>query len=349
MEKNMDLLEGAARYRETINKGIRYIVSEINPDGSMNPREKGAFAFYKIPWALVLSGRYEEAEKVIRRIVEDTMNEEGDLKTEKRQKFHLDYYTYENAWIALAAHLISLFDISFKAWSYIEKFQDPDSGGYCSKYPFRKGGHNLEDPLSSAWVSNAGLHLGKVKEALKAADFIQELWDRQPDEENNFYYYCYSDTGLVLERPENEPEDRFFRINTKEPENWYYILGAQIAFLSKLYLISGRAEHLNLARRVQEFGMRCHEDIFRTDSAGKFCYGNINLYRATGDKKYLDIACRCADYLSNDQKPEGYWMRGGKATASSTAEFCIWLMNVLYLGNNGSIPNVVKGAKPCSV
>ena len=82
--------------------------------------------------------------------------------------------------------------------------------------------------------------------------------------------------------------------------------------------------------------MRCHEDLFQADSAGKFCYGNTFLYRATGDEGYLQVAERCADYLVADQQPEGCWMRGGKPTASSTAEFCVWLTNLLCLAEAGS-------------
>ena len=323
------MLADARSYREAVEKGLDYLVGQTNPDGSVNPTEKGSFAYYKLPWALVQGGRCEEAARIVRRIVDDTMTEEGDFYTEKRSKFHLDYYTYENAWIVLAAHLLSFFDIAEKGWRFIERFQDPETGGFCSKKPYAPGANHVEDPLSTAWVCNVALHLGKLATAEKGAAFIQMLWDTQPDIGESFYYYWRPDGGLVLERPPEEPDDRYFRINVAEPDSWCYILGAQVSFLAKLTLVTGQQEHLRLAQRVREFAMRCHEDLFQTDSAGKFCYGNTFLYHATGDEEYLRVAERCADYLANDQQPEGYWMRGGKPTASSTAEFCVWLTNLL--------------------
>lgn len=324
-------MRNAELYRESVGKGIDWIVSQINPDGSVNPAEKGSFAYYKLPWALILAGRPREAAKILRRIATDTMTEEGDFLTDKRQKFHLDYYTYENAWLVLAAQLLSLFDVATRGWSYIERFQDPNTGGFCSKHPYDPKADHVEDPLSTAWACNVGLHLGKVERACKAADFLQRIWDIQPDIENSFFYYWRPGGGLVLTRPAEEPEDRYFRINASEPENWYYILGAQIAFLAKLYLVTRDQKHLDLAKRIQAFGMRCHEDLFHSDSAGKFCYANTHLYYATGEARFLDVAKRCADYLVSDQQIEGCWMRGGKPTASSTAEFCVWLISLLYV------------------
>ena len=167
--------------------GLDYIVGQINPDGSVNPTEKGSFAYYKLPWALVLGGRCEEATRVVRRIVADTMTEEGDFHTDKRGKFHLDYYTYENAWIVLAAHLLSLLDIATRGWRFIARFQDPQTGGFCSKEAYAPGANHVEDPLSTAWICNAGLYLGKAAMAEKGAAFIQMLWDSQPNIEQNFY------------------------------------------------------------------------------------------------------------------------------------------------------------------
>jgi hypothetical protein len=319
--------EKVMKYHEAISKGLDYIAGCVNPDGSVNPVDKGSFAYYKLPWALVLGGRFDAASRVIQRIVNDTMTRDGDFHTDKRSKFHLDYYTYENAWIVLAAHLLSFHDIAEKGWSYIRRYQDPNTGGFCSKRPYDKNSDNCQDPLSTAWTMNVGLALGRLEEATRAADFIRMIWDIQPDIEHNFYYYWAPKGGLVLKRPADESDDRYFRIKAAEPENWHYILGAQIAFLAKLYLATGNPQHLALSKRIRDFALRCHPDILQTDSAGKIGYGNTCLFRATGDTQYRDIASRCMDYLVNDQQEQGYWMRGGKPTASSTAEFVAWLIH----------------------
>lgn len=319
------------KYCHAVRQGIAWLCDQINPDGTVNPAEKGAFAYYKLPWALAMAGKVEEASRIVQWIVRECMTDDGDFKTDARSKFHLDYYAYENAWIVLAAHVLGLFDIAGKGWAQIERFQNPQTGGICSRAPYAAEANGLEDPLSSAWVAGVGLHLGQLNMALRAADFLQHIWDSQPDTGKQFYFWSRPKEGLVTTRPPEEPADRDYRISTEEPENWHYITGAQVAFLAKLYLFTRNPRHLALARRVQEFGMSCHDDLFSTDSSGKFGYGNSYLYRGTGETKYLETATRCADYLCDDQQPEGCWMRGGKPTASSTSEFCIWLMSLLIL------------------
>ena len=319
------------RYRGAIKKGINWVCEQMNADGTVNPVDKGAFAYYKLPWALAMAGRIEEAESIVRWIVAECMTDDGDFESHKRNKFHRDYYGYENAWIVLAAHLLGLFDISTGGWSYIERFQDPATGGICSRMPYDADSNGLEDPLSSAWVPGVCLHLGKLDMALRAADFLQGIWDSQPDTGRQFYFLWRPKGGFITSKPPEEPAERDYRISTTEPENWHYITGAQVAFLAKLYLITRDPKHLALARRARDFGMSCHDDLSRSDSAGKFCYGNTYLFRATGEERYLETAIRCADYLCSDQKPAGCWMRGGKPTASSTAEFCVWMMSFLAL------------------
>ena len=324
-----EMLKNRSAYEESVRKGIDWIASQVNDDGSVNPVEKGAFAYYKVPWSLAVAGRTQQAASVVTRIAADTMTDDGDFFTDARSKFHLDYYAYENAWIVAAAHTLGFFDISRRGWSYIRTLQDPHTGGFCSNEPFKKDANRQEDPLSTAWVCNVALHLGDTDTALRAASFIKMMWDIQPEIGRCFYFRWRPDTGLILEKPDDEPADRDFRVSATEPENWYYVLGAQIAFLAKLYTATGDGQHLALARRVNDFAMRCHEDVFQTDSSGKIGYGNALLYCATGEEPFLATAVRCADYLAGDQQDEGYWMRGGKPTASSTAEFCLWLTTLL--------------------
>lgn len=328
-------LKNERKYSDTLAKSVNWMLQQINPDGTINPASKGAIAYYKIPWALVLAGKAKEAESVINWIVRESMTPEGDLKSDKRQKFHLDFYTYPATWTALAAQLLSLFDISYKLWDYAATFQDPKTGGYCSRKPYDGTGDGLEDANSTAWCSFVGLHLGKVEEARKAAGFLEMIYDIQPDFENFFYYYWYPKKGLITEKPAEEPDERFIRLSTKEDkENFLYIIGAIVTFLSKLYLITKEEKHLKLAQNYYEFIGRCQPLLYKTESCGKLCCASTHLYNATKDKKYLEAAEKFMTCLLEIGEPDGSWIRGGKPTISSTAEFCIWRINLLMLGDN---------------
>lgn len=322
-------------YRESLNESVDWMLKQIKPDGTIEPVSKGAIAYYKIPWALVLVGKADRAESVIRWILKETFTEHGDLMSDKRQKFHLDYYTYPNTWTALASHLLSLFDISYKLWGHVSTFQDPETGGYCSRRPYDEIEDNLEDANSTAWCSFVGLHLGKVKEAIRAADFLQMVYDIQPDFENYFYHYWYPEKGLVTVKPPEEPDERFIRLSAREEkENFLYILGAIVTFLAKLYLVTKEERHLRLAETYYSFVNRCHPVLYTTESCGKLCFASIHLFYATGNKRYLVAAERFMMSLLKIKETGGFWIRGGAPTISSTAEFCVWRVNLLMLGDN---------------
>ena len=329
------MLNNKDLYVKSVEKSIEWMLTQITPDGKVEPQSKGAIAYYKLPWAFILGGKPLAAEQIITWIVNETMSPDGDLKSDKRQKFHLDYYTYPNAWICLAAHLLSLFDISYPAWNYINSHQDPETGGYCSRAPYVRGKDNLQDAISTAWSSIVGLYLGRIEEGKKAAEFLKNLLDAQPNFHEEFYYYRYPQKGLVVNKPQEEPDERFIRINRNDKEeSFYYILGAVIAFLSKLAVITGDKQHVDLARNYYDFVLRAGEHPLHTESCGKLSYASTNLYHATGDIKYLEMAEKFMTSLLEIGASDGSWIRNGKPTASSTAEFCVWRYNLLVIGED---------------
>jgi rhamnogalacturonyl hydrolase YesR len=176
-----------------------------------------------------------------------------------------------------------------------------------------------------------GLSLGKIKEAVRAASFLQTLLETQPNFQEEFFYYCRPGNGLVTEKPAEEPDVRFIRIslNDKE-ENFYYILGAVIAFLAKLYTVTRERNHLELAEKYYQFIERAGSRPLRTESCGKLCYAATHLYQATGRTAYLKAAEKFMKSLLEIGEPGGGWIRNGNPTASSTAEFCVWRYSLLW-------------------
>ena len=326
------MLRNAEFYKNSLEKSNAWLLTQINPDGTVNPASKGSIAYYKLPWALILAGKTLEAKKIIDWNVRENMTPNGDFKSDKRQKFALDFYIYPNAWLCLASHLLSLFDISYPAWKYIATHQDPNTGGYCGRSPYNPDRDNLQDAISTAWSSIVGLHLGKLEQAINAGKFLKMLLEIQPDFQREFYYYWYPQKGLVVEKPAEESDKRFIRINIEEKEeNFYYILGAIIAFLAKLFLVTRDKQHLDSAKAYYDFVLRAGEKPFHTESCGKLCYASLHLYHATEDLKYLEMAEKFMDSLLGIGEAEGFWIRNGSPTVSSTAEFCVWRHNLLFI------------------
>ena len=314
------------KYQEAVARSIRWILTQQNPDGSLNPLEKGPVAFYKVPRALVMGGHHTAAQRLLDVVQRDAFGANGDF-TGKVGMFHEAHWTYANCWFVWASLVLSRFDMAYRAMDYLLSHRDPHTGGYASQVPYDEDNREgvQEDVLSTAFTSFVGLHLGHVDEARQAADFLRRLLEIQPDVDRRLYLRMTSAGELVTKAPADDPEPRHYMIEAAAPQQLYYFVGAAIAFLTKLYTITDDAGHLELAQQYLGFALRCHEDVYQTDAAGKICLGCTYLYTLTGDEKYRTVARRIADYLVDDQHPDGYWMRGGKPTASSSAEFCVWL------------------------
>ena len=58
------------------------MLTQLNEDGTVNPLEKGAIGYYKLPWAFILAGKFGEAKQIIDWTVRETLSPEGDLKSD---------------------------------------------------------------------------------------------------------------------------------------------------------------------------------------------------------------------------------------------------------------------------
>lgn len=319
--------ESVQAYREAAAKAAKWLCSIQNPDGSMNPVEKGALTYYKIPRGLAIAGRLEEAHALLDWARETIFTAEGDFAAE-RKAFHHYHYTYSSAWFIWAAHLLSRFDISYKGMEYLRRFRNPRTGGYCSEATYSRERHNEQDLLSISFNAFVGLHMGMLEEAETAAKLVRSIIEQQPEPDRTFWLRVDAEGGLITRVAPNCDEPRFYALEVKAPAQYYYYLGAAMVFLAKLYSVTRSERHLETAEIVHKICLTCHEDVFLTDGTGKVGLGSAYLYKITGEEKYAVSAARSCEFLTADQHPDGYWARGGSPTASSTAEFVVWLSEV---------------------
>ena len=329
------LTEKMESYREAVDKAANWLCSIQNPDGSMNPVEKGPLAYYKVPRGLAMVGRLKEAQAILDWTKETIFTSEGDFVGE-RKAFHHYHYTYSSAWFVWAAQQLSRFDISYKGMAYLRRFRNPQTGGYCSEATYSAENHNAQDLLSTSFNSFVGLHMGMLKEAGAAAELVRSIIDQQPDPDRMFWLRVDAEGRLITGVNPHCDEPRFSVLEIRAPQQYYYYLGAAMVFLSKLYSVMGDRRHLESAEAVHNICLKCHEDAFLTDGTGKVGLGSAYLYELTAEERYAESAMRSCDFLVADQHPEGYWARGGSPTASSTAEFVVWLTEVAaILGGQG--------------
>ena len=330
MGHGSEFRDTSVRYREAVNRAVEWLGQQLNPDGSMNPVEKGALTYYKVPRGFQAVGRLREAHAMLDWARRTIFTPEGDFAAE-RKAFHHYHYTYSSAWFVWVAQLLGRFDVSYRGMEYLSRFRNPQTGGYCSEATYSADSHNEQDLLSISFNAFVGLHLGLVVEARAAAALIRRIFDQQPDPETMVWLRVDAEGALVTRVDPGCDEPRYYVLEIKAPEQYYYYLGAAMVFLAKLYGLTGDATHLATAAAVHDICLQCHEDVFLTDGTGKVGLGSAFLYQLTGEDRYAEAAVRSCDFLVADQHPDGCWVRGGNPTASSTAEFVVWLSEVIAI------------------
>ena len=329
-----------------IERSAEWLVSRQGEDGSIK-LEGGVTArdpqcYYKLIWPLTLTGRLREANRTASYIKSAFMLENGDFSggapRSAEEWFQWRYYTYLNVWIVIGAHKLGRFDISIPGIRYMLKYRDPRTGGFCNEKPYPEGEY-IEDALSASYNGLACLYLNRLAEARGAGDFLMRLMRLQPEFKERFYAAFDARRGLITSFPSEEAVNRV--VEAGEKEQYYYIIGYPIIFLSKLYQATGEDRYLEAAREYFNFTKLCQDDVYASPPSGKLGWGCAALYGITGDREVGEAVKSEVRYLLRTQDEEGCWSRfpsfkrylNGEPYPLSgrvdiTGEFCAWLSEI---------------------
>jgi len=316
--------EGLEQYRAALEKGLAWILSHRNPDGSFGDVRERKTRFFKLPMALFDNGYKAEAWEHMRWLEKETFTDEGDFE-DPRPGYHGAHRPYRNLWYIRAAHFLEMYDISYRAMAYVLRFRDPATGGIraVSRYG-AQGGDPRQDLILTAWGGLDMITLGRRAEAEAAGEWVCRLIENQPALDEKLYLMWRPREGVVTEVPEGH-EPTWYAIDRRSPDQDYYNLGVALTFLSHLYRLTGEERFLEGALAYYDFFETCREDRLRSVSSGKVLYGLTQLYVATGDGRYLEEALAAADYLVEAQGDAGYWCQHGGPYLNITAEYAFEL------------------------
>ena len=62
---SIDLKAKIAIYEQTRRNGVEFLLSTISPDGSVADAGRPRFGYYRVPWALAVSGETSAAHRVL--------------------------------------------------------------------------------------------------------------------------------------------------------------------------------------------------------------------------------------------------------------------------------------------
>jgi hypothetical protein len=311
------------------SKGIEWILRQRNPDGSIGPYKEGIF-YYRVPWALAVTGHTAEACMLLEWVRGNMFNAEGDFAGRYSREECAGYYTYPNANLIYGAHMLRQFDLSCRGMRFLLGFQDRDSGGFFNRKE-ETGPGGEEDIWCSSQAGLTCLLTGHLEQARKVAHFLETVYKLQPDKERSLYFVYHRGKGLVTDFPDEKATA--YCIQADRPRQYYFQPGIAAAFLCRLYMATAERKHLDLAEKYIEFATGCTH-LFSAPQVCKVGWGSALLYQVTKDSQYYDLAAKVADYFVEHQYPEGYWMniapyRTLQSIIEITAEFTVHLDTII--------------------
>ena len=122
--------EKLAIYRQACRRGTDWLLSFMNPDGSIGPVQERLY-YYRVPWTFALMGEIKAASRVLDWISRQMFTSEGAVEGVSPQGiFGERYGSYPLACLIVGATLLRRFDIVYPGTRHLLTWQDPDSGGF---------------------------------------------------------------------------------------------------------------------------------------------------------------------------------------------------------------------------
>lgn len=314
----LEQLDVEKKCLETATRGVNWLLSQQNPDGSWKALDKAPIdAYYKAAWAFNITGQTTAAERVISYVKHNLLQPDGDLLPRNDPWYVSVHYQYANAWVITGSQKQGRYDVSVPALKFLLTQQDPSHGGFYSL----KGSatdRKRSDTMSSGISGIALLATGQLDAARRLADHFKWMADMQPEPQSKFYLTVDPNGRLVTEFPSDEA---FWRVvDTKRRDQCWYAVGLPFTFTMLLHQATGDKRYADTSKWYFDFQSRC-VNPWDGGSSGKAGWGCSVLYRITGEERYRDIALQVAKNQMNSQLPDGSfaWKVPGQGYGAATA------------------------------
>ena len=311
------------------DRARRWLMSHMNPDGSIGNTKDG-FYYYRAPWTFTLLGESDAAHAICGWIRANLVTPQGDLSAPAR--ITNDAWAYSDGTFIVGAHMLQQYDLSYGLMPALLRWQDPKSGAFGND---RLPDGSMSDDMDIPFACGAGfacLQTGHLDEARQVAQFLQVIFDAQPDIAERFYCFWSRSRQAPITEADPDFQLRFVVENNVDRMQRWTIGGISAAFLCRLYLVDPQPQYLELARKYQAFSMAATEAQFSYPSACKSSWGAALLYQVTGEQQYLDWLGRFGQWYINAQEPDGLWHPWVEETLGDVIDITIeYAMHVLTL------------------
>ena len=228
---------------------------------------------------------------------------DGDLDGQGCEWFD-QFRIYPHTWVAMAAIQLARFDISERLLGFLEKFQDPRSGGFYGTFEQRES-QGEQEMMTTGLVAMAMLWGGRRERAGEVARWMKQLWEAQPDLKRGLYAVWHSRDGLVTKYP---PEAaRRYLVDAGELAQWYFQYGIPAGFLALYSGVAREPRWLKLGEEFLHASRYCREDVYLRPQSGKIGWGAAWTYRLNRREEDRAIIEKVFAGLKATQSADGWW------------------------------------------
>jgi len=293
-----------------MQRGADWLIRQQAADGSID-RDLGIGAYYKVPWALAVTGHTVEASRLLDWIRKRALGPDGDV-TSYRGPAYETCYPYTHGWIAAGAWKIGYLDVARKTMDFLLTLQDPTTGGFFVD----KDRLGKQEIWVSCMAGLAALICGRLPAARRVADYLALMLREQPNVEQRFFNVYVPGRGLVTEFAPTEAIEYVVEVGAHELQ-WDFLPVIALAFLGRLYLATGDAALLEIAAGYDKFARRIGQEDLARWFVSKAGWAGGVMYLATGQARYRQAALHAAEHYVAAQQPDGSWwsIPGGDTSA----------------------------------
>lgn len=314
---------------ESARRAGRWLLGHLNPNGSIGDASEG-FKFYRAPWTFTLLGEPDAGHAVCGWVRAHLLTPAGDLSAPGRVT--TSAWAYADATFIVGAQMLQQYDLSHGLIPALLRWQDPRSGAFGND---RLPDGSMSDEMDIPFACGAGfacLITGNLEPARRVAQFLQTIYDAQPDVATRFYCFWSRARQAPVTEADQEFQLRFVVENDVDRMQRWTIGGIAAAFLCRLHLADPDERYLELARNYQAFSMAATDAQFSYPSACKSSWGAALLYQLTGEQHYLDWLGRFGQWYLDAQEADGYWHPWVEETVGDVINITLeYVMHVLTL------------------
>ncbi|MGA8260877.1 MAG: hypothetical protein WB783_11740 [Arenicellales bacterium] len=294
------------QYLAAGNRAVGWAAARVGANGHFQGDAHCLFAYYKAPIAFATAGRVAEAASVMRTIERDFFRG-GTFVEEVPYPAATASPEYRRAWLTFGAHAVRAYALSYPACDRLSEQIHPRLGGIVVEGASGTGGGRQVDWGTTCCAIVAFLSRGRVKDAVRAGNFILQLISDQPNPTRRL---CMrrDDTGNLVGSEDPEKAVGWVIEYSKTGQIYWYLGFALVAF-AQLLSATGDIVWQEGAEKVYSFIERCNAEVYESITNGKIAWGSALMFAATGEERYCALAARVGRWLVEIQTPEGPWVR----------------------------------------